>query len=193
LVVLDVDGEEGVASLRALEKKFSALPKTASVVTPRGGQHFYFRHPGVEIRNAVGYPGPGLDIRGDGGYVLAPPSVGPNEKPYEVDEVANLADMPEWLSKLLLTRQSDVSAIRKDYAEIVKNGVREGERNSQLLSLAGHLWSHEHEPDEVLELVDAVNQARCSPPLPAREVESIVASVGKMRAREALRSITSER
>lgn len=75
IVVLDVDGEEGFESLRALEAKYGEIPTTASVVTPRGGQHFFFRHPGVEIRNTQGVPGIGLDIRGDGGYVLGVPSV----------------------------------------------------------------------------------------------------------------------
>jgi hypothetical protein len=46
VVVLDVDGDEGAESLRALEREFGALPATKSVKTPSGGSHFYFRHPG---------------------------------------------------------------------------------------------------------------------------------------------------
>jgi hypothetical protein len=69
IAVLDVD-PEGDASLAELPP----LPHTWSSITPRG-RHFYFRHPGREVRNSAGKLGPGLDVRGDGGYVVAPPSI----------------------------------------------------------------------------------------------------------------------
>ena len=75
LVVLDVDGPEGFASLKALEARHGALPRTYTVSTPRGGLHFYFAHPGGTIPNSAGKIAPGIDLRGDGGYVVAPPSV----------------------------------------------------------------------------------------------------------------------
>ncbi len=67
IVVLDVDGDDGSESLRKLERRHGELPRTASIKTPSGGSHFYFRHPGGEIRNSVGGLGDGLDVRGDGG------------------------------------------------------------------------------------------------------------------------------
>ncbi len=188
LVVLDVDGDEGYASLRELEDQFEKLPPTASVVTPRGGEHFYFRHPGKGgIRNTTGYPLPALDIRGDGGYVLAPPSVGPTGRRYEVDESVEIADLPGWLLRMLVERQSARTTLGTYYALIVREGAKKGERNSDLLRLAGHLWSHGHEPEEVLELVAAVNEARCRPPVSIKELKKIVQSVARMRARGALR------
>jgi hypothetical protein len=75
IVVLDVDPQSGgFESLRALERAHERLPDTRSANTPRGGLHFYFLHPGVEVPSSVGKLAPGLDIKGDGGYVLAPPS-----------------------------------------------------------------------------------------------------------------------
>lgn len=97
LVVLDVDGEAGIESLRELEREHGDLPATASVCTPRGGQHFYFAHPGVEVPNSAGTVGGAIDVRGENGYVLVPPSVGANGRRYEVDEDCAPAPMPAWL------------------------------------------------------------------------------------------------
>jgi len=72
LVVLDVDGEDGEASLAALEREHGPLPATPTVLTGKG-RHLYFTYPGVPVPNRVRVA-PGLDVRGDGGYVVAPPS-----------------------------------------------------------------------------------------------------------------------
>lgn len=74
--VLDVDGSEGIASL----KEYGEIPPTPIVKTG-SGFHIYFKHPGFEVSNRVGIL-PGLDIRGDGGYVVAPPSIHPSGHAY---------------------------------------------------------------------------------------------------------------
>jgi hypothetical protein len=185
LVVLDVDGQEGIASLRALEEKYGSLPQTLSVVTPRGGQHFYFGHPGSgEIHNTAGYPGPGLDIRGDGGYVLVPPSAGPSGRCYEVDESAKVAVIPMWLLTLLINRQSELPLFGRDFETLVSEGVRLGARNTQLASLVGHLIAHGHTADMTRDITLGLNESRCSPPLPNREVIKIVESIVKRERRK---------
>jgi hypothetical protein len=78
VVVLDIDGREGEESLKA----FPPFRLGWSVNTPRG-MHFYFSHPGHEVRNSAGKLGVGLDVRGDGGYVAAPPSLHPSGDEYE--------------------------------------------------------------------------------------------------------------
>jgi hypothetical protein len=78
LLVLDVDGDDAAESLRQLEREHGELPATASVRTGRpGGEHRWYRLPdGIVVRNASGKTlGTGIDVRGDGGYVCAPPSV----------------------------------------------------------------------------------------------------------------------
>jgi hypothetical protein len=72
IIVLDVDGDDGEASLAALEREHGPLPATATVLTGKG-RHLYFSHPGVLVPNRVRVAA-GLDVRGDGGYVVAPPS-----------------------------------------------------------------------------------------------------------------------
>jgi hypothetical protein len=77
IFVLDIDGEEGEASLRQLEQQHDALPPTVEVITGKG-RHCYFRIGEHGVRNSVGQIAAGLDIRGDGGYVIAPPSIHPS-------------------------------------------------------------------------------------------------------------------
>ncbi len=76
LLVLDVDQRGGgPQSLAALEREHGPLPKTATGRTGGGGVHLFFRYPsGREVRNSAGVLGPGLDVRGEGGYVVVPPS-----------------------------------------------------------------------------------------------------------------------
>lgn|SRR3990167_3587541 len=77
VIVVDVDikkGAGGDESLFVLESKFGKLPDTPQSRTPSGGRHYFFKYPsGYEIPCKVGIE-KGIDIRGDGGYVILPPS-----------------------------------------------------------------------------------------------------------------------
>jgi hypothetical protein len=75
LVVVDCDGEEGLASLAALERRLGALPPTVRVLTPRGGLHVHLRAPaGARIGNSVKRLAPSVDVRADRGNIVVPPS-----------------------------------------------------------------------------------------------------------------------
>ena len=76
LLVLDVDpASGGPESLAALERGRGPLPRTTRSRTGGGGTHVFFRYPASEeVRNSAGRLGPGLDVRGEGGYVVVPPS-----------------------------------------------------------------------------------------------------------------------
>lgn len=76
-VVVDVDhGNGGDVTLAELVAK-GLTPPTAYVRTGSGGLHLYYRHPGVYVPISQSRLGPGIDVRGDGGYVVAPPSIHP--------------------------------------------------------------------------------------------------------------------
>lgn len=185
LVVLDVDDDKGgVEALRKLEQEYGELPTTASVKTPRGGSHYYFRHPGVEILNTQGFPGPGLDVRGDGGYVLAVPSR-VDGRPYSADEQAPIAPLPTWLLTLLVQRQGREGQAKpaEHWGAVVARGAREGERNGLLASYVGHLLSLGMAEPELRATVGLWNQANVRPPLDAREVTRTVDSVLRTRQR----------
>lgn len=104
LVVVDIDpGHGGETSLARLVAERGALPDGRVVRTGSGGRHLYFLHPGGTVRNDAGRRlGPGLDIRGDGGYVIAPPSRHANGGRYGVAGHGGvLPELPDWLERLL--------------------------------------------------------------------------------------------
>jgi hypothetical protein len=106
LVVLDVDPRhDGDKSLRSLEQENGSLPVTMESMTGGGGRHFYFAHPGFEVRNRVGILA-GIDLRGDGGCIVAPPSTHPSGKPYRWVKgrgpgQVKAARMPDWLLEMI--------------------------------------------------------------------------------------------
>jgi putative DNA primase/helicase len=85
IFVLDVDGPVGKRSLHKLIEKHGPLPKTVTVHTANG-EHRYFKGRGQAVPNSAGKIGKGLDIRGDGGYVVGPGSVHPTGKRYRFKE-----------------------------------------------------------------------------------------------------------
>lgn len=82
LVVLDVDPPEGFEQLSRIEQHHGAIPPTLTARSGRGGRHYYLAHPGGRVSNRedllqerrFGSASAGIDVRGDGGYILAPPS-----------------------------------------------------------------------------------------------------------------------
>jgi len=170
--VLDVDGPEGAETLKALENTQGPLPPTPTVATGNG-KHFYFKYPeNGEIKNKTKFA-PGLDTRGEGGYVVAPPSDHVSGRRYEwlvsPDEVG-LAEAPSWLVELISRRsQSSDGQGRTGIDPLqVLAGVPEGERDNKLFLYACHLRGKglTREEAEVLVLQAAGN---CKPPFPERE------------------------
>ena len=82
IFVVDVDGLDAEVELRRLEAEHGGLPSTVEAITARG-RHVYFRSPEIPVRNSASKIAPGIDVRGDGGYVLAPPSIHPSGRRYE--------------------------------------------------------------------------------------------------------------
>lgn len=111
LFVLDIDvdpakSEDGNASLAELERVHGPLPATVEQRTPRGGRHLLFRHPGGKVKNSAKQLGAGLDVRGDGGYIVAAPSVHPNGGRYDWSPTGHpdqveIAAAPAWLLDLV--------------------------------------------------------------------------------------------
>jgi len=189
LLVLDVDpAHGGAASLAALEATFGRLPDTLVVCTGGGGRHLYFAHPGRPVACAVGLR-PGLDVRGDGGYVVAPPSIHPTGRPYRFEGAADRppAPAPGWLLALLAEARRRPGHSIGWWRRLLREGLVEGERNTRLASLAGLLLHHGLDPGVVEELLQGWNLGRCRPPLPPEEVSGIVASIERTRARRAER------
>jgi hypothetical protein len=94
-------GVDGIASLRVLEEKHGELPPTLMAESPSGSLHHYFKWPeGIEIKNSTSKIAPGIDVRGEGGMVIAPPSVrGDGEYRWLNDNP--IVDAPQWLLDLV--------------------------------------------------------------------------------------------
>jgi hypothetical protein len=96
--VLDVDGPDGADNLRRLVAEHGALPDSRQSQTSRG-RHLWFQAE-TEIPCSSARISPGLDVRADGGYVLAPPSVHPDGTVYRWLTTGPLAPAPDWLIRL---------------------------------------------------------------------------------------------
>jgi hypothetical protein len=187
LVVLDIDpqhgGDDGLA---ALERRHGPLRPTVEVATGGGGRHFYFQAPGGEIRNRAGLA-PGVDLRGDGGYIVAPPSIHPSGRPYRW--VAGrgphefpLAPMPPWIPRASGGPGGSGRSV-EDWRKLVREGVDEGTRNTTIASLTGHLLSHGVDAEVARDLMLAWNRMHCRPPLDDDEVAGVVASITRLHER----------
>jgi putative DNA primase/helicase len=170
VLVLDVDGPEGEEELRK-----QGHPVTPMVRTASGGLHLYFRHPEQLVRTGIRVA-PGLDVKAAGGYVVAPPSVGPNGRAYEwiiSPEEAELADPPEWLMNLLERERP------KGPAPKIGERIPSGQRNNALTRLAGTMRRPGMSETAILAALLEENERRCEPPLPRAEVERISTSIAR--------------
>ena len=189
LVVLDVDPRHGGdESLREVEEQHGPLPQTPKSRTGGGGQHHLFAHPGGRIKNKVNLA-PGLDIRADAGYIVAPPSLHASGKKYEWEvhpDESPTAPTPQWLLTLIeggakKAKPSNGHKSNGDRpsSELFEEVIPEGSRNATLTSLAGTLRRPGYGEDIINLVLKAVNEERCDPPLPADEIEAIARSISR--------------
>ena len=144
---------------------------------------------GTDIRNSAGSLGPGLDIRGNGGYVIIPPSIHPSGHPYAYEDgAAALAVAPNWLLERLAAPENSKPAAGED--ESIP--IFEGRRHAVLMSLAGSLRNDGLGYKTILEALITENR-RCSPPLPIKEVKSIAKSAAGYSVRSAGKTIPKRR
>ena len=146
--VLDLDFDpgkkiDGTATLNQLTAQHGEIPKTLTSLTPRGGRHLIFVwNNNVDIRNSAGKIGPGIDVRGNGGYVCLPPSRNANGGIYCWDggdaDQAVLA--PDWLVDLARRKTSAWARAALDYECKMVACAQPGTRNSTLNTAAFNLY-----------------------------------------------------
>jgi Bifunctional DNA primase/polymerase, N-terminal/Primase C terminal 1 (PriCT-1) len=193
LIVLDIDPEHGgEASLERLQSQHDRLPTTVECRSGGGGRHLYFAHPGAVVRNKAGLA-PGVDLRGDGGYVVAPPSLHASGLRYvwvgdRRPKMSDLAPLPGWVLQLAVDQPGRFGHSIAYWRRLVREGVREGERNNTIASLAGHLLRHDVDASVVMEVLLCWNRVRCQPPLTDDEVVAVVESIKRRHERDDWRS-----
>ena len=183
VLALDVDDPTG---LDALEAEHGKLPATRTHGTGSGGIHYLFRYPaGETIKNSASKLAQGLDVRGEGGYVVAPPSR--TTRPYEVLDRLPPAEIPEWLLEALTRPHSaaDGAEKRTTVTPVRTSTSLDGpeipfrRRNDTLYRIACSLRARGLDASEILEELHQVNANRCSPPVEAAELEKITASASR--------------
>lgn len=172
IIVVDVDSQAAHEFI-----KTKGHPIGPMVQSPRegGGLHLYFRHPGFYVKSTVNLGGvDGLDIRGDYGIVVLPPS--PDHKTgreYEwiiPPEDVSVPECPSWLIEIL-KKQSEFKQ-PLDVPSIMA-GVSEGQRDTELNRLAGKLRQMNLPEDIAVPLIELAAE-KCNPPFNKAEARSKV-------------------
>lgn len=177
IVVLDVDERAGD---EWLEEHCGTLCTLKS--NTGKGSHYFFRHPGTRVKNSVKRI-PGLDIKGDGGYVVVPSSRHINGRRYTWDQKSHppspdaLADIPRALMERLI--QSSASRAHSAPATDETGVIPEKRRNDTLFRTAKSFVTSGIAHVDALEFTRAINESRCKPPLDDAEVVRTVESAYK--------------
>lgn len=175
-IVIDVDGGNGPTLVSLLH-----LPPTREATSQRPGrQHLYFGPTidGTPIPRKIKLKYKGvkynLDVLGDGGYVVAPPSVHPETgKRYKWVNKIHLEPLP------LAIKQLVEDAPQKRQAAPLPSMIGEGERNTLLTSLAGTMRRRGASEEAILAALEVTNQTQVSPPLSDKELRIIAGSIAK--------------
>ena len=178
LCVVDTDPRHGGDESWFALTVENVVPDSWTVLTPTGGQHLYFTRGETLACNTASVLGAGVDTRGLGGYVVAPPSVRPEggyvwEASSGPRDGTAIAPLPAWVASAL----SSNAAKTLDLTE--KVAVGSGERNKFLTQVAGRLRRGGFSPKEILGSLSIVNDERCLPPLKSSELQTIARSVGR--------------
>lgn len=200
VIVMDLDSSD--AEKYANEK--GGFDGTPRVVTGRGSQ-VYLKRPEFPVHNSSNRELK-IDIRGDGGYVVAPPSIHGSGRQYRWMEDCSILDVdpeecPDWVIDFIkhppkkdVKETKPVAAVEANtnepvhkvegnkFVDILRNGTSTGDRNQTAASLVGHLMKTVKDANEVWEIVSLWNMKN-SPPLDQKELKKIFESVRSLDAK----------
>lgn len=176
LVVIDSDEKNGKSGYKSICDAGLKMPDTRIVKTPSGGLHYYYQYPnGQSIGSPTGVLD-GVDIRGNGGYVVAPPSV-IDGKSYTVASQDGIAPLPsQWAGQLTKRRHPPVQG---DSGPIL-----DGARNGVLCRFAARMRYFGLSPSEIEAALLTMDDERCEPPVGPEKVATIARWAGKHSIRD---------
>jgi Bifunctional DNA primase/polymerase, N-terminal len=162
IIVVETDtvaghGIDGSNSLAQLETKHGALPDTLQAISPSGSVHRYFKHPGASIKiiSSASELGAGIDVRGDGGMVIAPPTARPDVGVYRWINRNPIAEPPAWLIELTKDKQPPPPK-RLSIRERAQAAVRQWEANRR----GGNAYADAALEYEIRDLANAADGGR---------------------------------
>ena len=183
IIVIDLDCHSdeanGLHFLRDWEVEHGKLPETWTQITGSGGKQLFYRA-GQDIRNSANGE-IGVDVRGNGGYVVLPPSLHPCGDCYEWSISPDDMDVADADDKVYdFIRAVSKTKKRGDGWNAEKTGIPSEiteNRNETLFSLGRSFLSRGTGHDEVATLIRSLNATICRPPLPEAEVEKLIGSI----------------
>lgn len=193
ITVLDFDIRDYYNGIHNFIAEGYKIPTTAGAHTPSGGFHLYFNSGNEVLPNSVSKLAIGVDVRGDGGYVIAPPSQSvKGAYKWETDwfhPKKGLSKLPLIIKNKILfeqrflnnkskSKQGSSSPLSKE----IDSPIFEGSRNNELTRRCGYLF-RKYSSDKVLEIMRHINQRCCNPPIEDRELYRIVCSIAKRDGR----------
>ena len=178
VIDLDIDEDRGIDGYHSLEdwqREHGDFPETWTAITGRGGYHLYYRGNG-RIKNRAGIID-GVDIRGNGGYVVAPPSIHKNGRRYEWEYSPDEFELAKADNNVMYFLNHDDH--RQSASFTMPNIVSAGQRNQMLFRFACMMQAKGASDQSVFAATMAENESSCSPPLTEQEVRIIVSSATK--------------
>jgi len=168
--VIDIDPD----GFQAFGELDTVAGYAVAVTTPRRGNHLYVRRGSLPTTANIRK---GIDTRGEGGYVLMPPSeVDGNFYRFvsgrDLSKLGDIPDAPAWVVAAVMDRPRGIGS-----AETPET-VTEGERNQRLFLAASSMRGRGHTVAEIREYLSILNK-RCVPPLPEDELDTIARSTGR--------------
>ena len=179
LVVIDLDVDEdkginGYEMLKEWQHENGELPETCQSITGRGGYHLFYKDTAANSGHVGLYPG--VDIRGEGNFIVAPPSLHENGRRYEWDVSSHIEDIPiAQVNNTVIHFLMGPAPEHWEHQSFQEPEViPEGERTSTLVRLIGSLKAKGLDVETIRAAVQAENDKKCYPPLTDQELEKTV-------------------
>ena len=186
IVIVDIDLGADISGLD--------LPATPTILSGGGGKHLYYRYPeGIDrIQNSAGIIRPHIDIRADGGMIIAPPSIHPSGNPYVFDTGSprTMAVLPEWIWKQDESKKPKTQRISKaeknNWSDFMETKNNEGTRNANTTKYVGKILSDLSEElwhTAGWASICEYNISHNTPPLDETELREIFDSISKAESK----------
>jgi len=175
VIDLDIDedkGLDGLEELKSWENNNELLPDTCQSITGRGGIHlFYKSNQNIKCRTNLLR---GIDIRGEGGYIVAPPSMHENGRQYEWEQSLEEFVLEEANATVYQFLNQAKATTEKKASYSVPNEIQQGERTATMFKLVSSLQAKGLTDEAIKAAVSAENETKCNPPLSVKELEKEV-------------------
>ena len=186
ITVVDLDIKNEVDGFKTVMSLGIRMPTSAIAFTPSGGFHLYYSTHSDEYPCSAGKIGPGVDIRGAGGYVIAPGSISPTGKYRWKNDLHKtkygILSLTVDLKQVINGKHQHSQ--RKTFPHsMILEPVMEGKRNDEMTRRCGVLFKRGYSVEQVEGMLDRINQRCCTPPLGDREIQNIFRSIAKREGR----------